>query len=319
MSAQAQTMAAHTMAPSIAVGALEIWEHASAPEPNAAERLQRELAEARATAEALRQANQGLTELLHIASHELRAPLTTITASEQLAAHRLSGLREALRRDPTAATHARAAERARAALARVDQQVHRLSRLVDDLLDAARAQSGKAAPPIAPCDLAAVIQDVVTEHRMTWPGQRILVALPTAPVGHPGPAPSVAVLADPLRLARVVTNFLSNALKYSPDNRPVEVRLTVDGDLARIAVRDEGPGLPEAERERVWERFHQVADSQGQSVAESGLGLGLYIARSIIAQYGGRVGVWTAPGRGSTFWCELPLVQTPRHDGQTQP
>jgi signal transduction histidine kinase len=318
MSAQAHPTVART-----ALGAHDIWECDRPTDPSQRERLCRELEEARAAADVLRQANQQLTDLLHIASHELRAPLTAITASEQLAARRLLRLREALRRDPaTATTHARAAERARAALARVDQQAHRLSRLVDDLLDAARTQSGKAGPAAGPCDLAVVIQEVVAEHRLAWPGRHILVALPeerAEHAEHPRPGAPAVVLADPMRLARVVTNFLTNALKFSPDDRLVEVRLILEGNLARIAVRDEGPGLPDTERERVWDRFHQVADADGRDRAEPGLGLGLYIARTIITEYGGRVGVRAAPGQGATFWCELPLAHGANPDDQRQP
>lgn len=314
MSAQA-----HPTVTSAALGALNVWARDSAPGSTRRECPRRELDEARATAEALRQANQQLIELLQIASHELRAPLTTITASEQLAARRLGALREALRRDPAAsAAHARAAERARGALTQVDQQVHRLSRLVDDLLDAARAQSGKLEPPSRPCDLVAIVREVVAEYRVAWPARRILIALPGEGAGT-GYAVPVTVVADPTRLTRVVVNFLTNALKFSPADRPVELRLDVDSGVARIAVRDEGPGLPDTERERVWERFHQGEDAVGRGHAEAGLGLGLYIARGIIARYGGRVGVRTAPGQGATFWCELPLAPTAESAGQPQP
>jgi signal transduction histidine kinase len=106
----------------------------------------------------------------------------------------------------------------------------------------------------------------------------------------------------------VVTNYLTNALKYSPGDQPVEVWLEVGETEARICVHDEGPGLPEAEQARIWERFQQVEGIKPQSGTDGGLGLGLYISRTIVEQYRGEVGLESAPGQGATFWCMLPLA-----------
>jgi signal transduction histidine kinase len=116
-------------------------------------------------------------------------------------------------------------------------------------------------------------------------------------------------MADPDRIGQVVTNYLTNALKYSIAAMPVDVHLTVEQGLARVAVRDRGPGLPLEEQQRLWQRFYRVAGINVRSGSGVGLGLGLYICRSIIERHYGEVGVQSAPGQGSTFWFTLPLIE----------
>jgi signal transduction histidine kinase len=123
----------------------------------------------------------------------------------------------------------------------------------------------------------------------------------------------VPVLADEDRLCQVLANYLTNALKYSPDDAPVTVRLDVKRTkrTARVAVRDHGPGLPPDEQQRIWEPFHRapgvVVCSDSAEKAGS-LGLGLHICKTIIEGHGGQVGVESAEGRGATFWFSLPLA-----------
>jgi signal transduction histidine kinase len=107
-----------------------------------------------------------------------------------------------------------------------------------------------------------------------------------------------------------VTNYLTNALKYSPTEQPVVVGLDVAGQEARVWVRDQGPGLPPEEQARIWERFHRVKGIEVQSGTGVGLGLGLHICQTIIERHQGQVGVESSPGQGSTFWFTLPLAPT---------
>ena len=116
------------------------------------------------------------------------------------------------------------------------------------------------------------------------------------------------VSVDPFRLGQALTNYLTNALKYSATDRPVAVDLAVEGQEARVAVRDEVPGIPVREQERIWERFHRVKDIEVQSGIGVGLGLGLPICRAIIEHHQGQVGAQSTPGQGSTFWFSLPLA-----------
>jgi signal transduction histidine kinase len=135
------------------------------------------------------------------------------------------------------------------------------------------------------------------------PERRIEVELPDEPV---------IVTADAVRLEQVLTNYLTNALKYSPDDQPVVVRLGVSEGLAVISVHDHGPGLPWEEQSCIWELYHRApgVEVRGKAGAGSGsLGLGLHICKRLIELHsGGQVGVESAVGKGSIFWFRLPLA-----------
>jgi signal transduction histidine kinase len=107
----------------------------------------------------------------------------------------------------------------------------------------------------------------------------------------------------------VLTNYLTNALKYSLEECPVDVMLEVVGSsIARVSVRDQGPGIPAEEQAHIWEIFHRVPGVEVLTGSGVGLGLGLYISRTIIERHGGQVGVESTVGLGSTFWFTLPLA-----------
>jgi len=249
------------------------------------ERLLREREEARASAAALRRANQRLDEFLDVTSHELRTPLTVVKANVQI----LSKLAEpgTMQAQLTGRTL---------------RQVDRLTRMVNDLLDVTRIQAGKLDLHARQRDLAEVVRETVEEQRQVAPERRIELAPAT------GLEDGLPVRADADRIGQVLTNYLTNALKYSPADRPVWVELKRLDGQARVAVRDEGPGLAPEQQARVWERFHRVPGVEVQSGPHMGLGLGLFITRQIVERHGGAVGVESARGQGSTFWFTLPLA-----------
>jgi len=128
------------------------------------------------------------------------------------------------------------------------------------------------------------------------------------------PIPDTPVEADADRIGQVVTNYVTNALKYAPPDRPVDVWVAARGSRARVVVCDRGPGIPAAERAHVWELFHRapgvaVQDGKQSGVGQGSLGLGLHICKAIVEAHGGRVGVKSALGQGSSFWFTLPLAQ----------
>jgi signal transduction histidine kinase len=124
----------------------------------------------------------------------------------------------------------------------------------------------------------------------------------------------VEVVADADRIGQVVANFVTNALKYSPDDQPIHVRVQRKKHDVRVSVHDHGPGLPPEEQVRVWELFHRAPGVNVQSdlgLQSSGLGLGLHICKRIVELHlGGKVGIDSAAGEGSTFWFQLPLASS---------
>jgi signal transduction histidine kinase len=120
------------------------------------------------------------------------------------------------------------------------------------------------------------------------------------------------VLIDAERISQVISNYVINALKYAPEDQPIEVRLEQKGERALFSVRDRGPGLSPSEQEKIWERFQRVEGIKRQRGFAVGMGLGLYISRAIIEQHQGEVGVESVKGEGSTFWFTLPLIEDER-------
>ncbi len=261
------------------------------------DRLLRERAQVQASELALREANRRMDVFLGIASHELRTPLTTIKANIQLAEQRLRLLAPAAARtDPALG---RQVETILLMLQRSAGAADRQERLADDLLDVSRLQEDRLELRLEPLRLAPLVAEVVDEIRASEPERVILYSAPRRPA-H--------VRADGDRIRQVLTNYLTNAIKYSPPDVPVEVRLAQEDDMVRISVRDHGAGIPHEEQPHLFERFYRVPGIEVQSGSGLGLGLGLYISRTIVERHGGQVGVESAPGQGSTFWFTLPLL-----------
>ncbi|HXR64631.1 MAG TPA: ATP-binding protein [Ktedonobacteraceae bacterium] len=253
------------------------------------ERLLHERAESQATELALRAANRHMEEFLGMVSHELKTPLTSIKGNTQLAIRQLR-------------TSMQTFERILGLYESADQQSRRLNRLVDDLLDVSRAQAGHLELIPGPCDLRTLVHEALQEQRKMWPGRTIELEMDEGM--------ALPLEADADRIVQVISNYLTNALKYSDPDRPVYVIAQRERSEVYLAVRDEGPGLPEDEQERIWTRFHRASDIEVRSSAhtsQSGLGLGLYISKTVIEGQQGRVGVRSQRGAGSTFWFRLPL------------
>lgn len=263
------------------------------------ERLLREREEARADSVALRRANQRMDEFLHVVNHELSTPLTSIKSNIQLAQRRLVGYTtDAATVDPD--VRLSQFTTLQTLLERTESQVNRLSRLLSDLVDASRVETGKLDLRMEPCDIVPLINECVEVYRQLHAKRRIELQQSAA---------HAWVEADSDRINQVITNYLSNAVKYSPPDKPIYVSLETIDHQVRIAVRDEGPGLPPQEQKRIWQRFHQAAGVVAQGSGGVGLGLGLYISKQIIVQHGGEIGVTSEAGRGCTFWFQLPLSQ----------
>lgn len=239
------------------------------------------------TEEALQEAVRTRDDFLSVASHELRTPLTSLRLQVDL----LRRMFQNPTSDPLGT--AKATTRLDAA----DRQLKRLGALLDNLLDVSRIRTGKLDFDLARGDLAAVAEDLVA--RFADEAKQSGVEL-TARLEEPAPGRF-----DRIRMEQVVSNLIANALRYGQGS-PVQVSLRQQDDQLRLEVRDGGPGVPEVERERIFQRFAQV---QG-SARTGGLGLGLYIVRQILEAHGGRVWVEDAPGGGAAFVVTLPADAT---------
>ncbi len=263
------------------------------------EHLLYERAKAQANELALREANRRMDEFLGIAGHELRTPLTAISGNIQLA---LRQVKKSIAEDGTYADDLPSKlELIQTLLDRAERQVRIQNRLVGDLLDISRIQANKIALQLGPCDLVAIVREAVQDQCLLVPARSIRLHVPSEA--------TIPVVADADRIGQVITNYLTNALKYSAADRPVEVFLAIEGNMARASVHDEGPGLSPTEQQAIWERFYQVESMKVQSGSGVGLGLGLHICQTIVEQHQGQVGVQSSPGEGSTFWFTLPLAR----------
>jgi len=242
-----------------------------------------------------------MEEFLGVASHELRTPLTTIKANTQLALRRLRSLSG----KAVVATE-EVNEKVNATqdmLRRAERQISVLNRLVGDMIDISRIQSGKLQVHVRQqsANLVTIVQEIIQEQRKAVSERSILLEMPAVEM--------IPILADPDRIGQVLTNYLSNALKYSDARESIKVQLKVEDTSARVAVSDKGPGISEEEQQRIWECFYQAPAIKVLSGSGVGLGLGLCISQTIIAHHHGQVGVQSKPGEGSTFWFTLPIAQ----------
>ena len=263
------------------------------------EQASRRAAEAaHVNAEAARELSQRLDEFVSVASHDIRTPVAVIRGNiqqaqreyDQLLAHKALDAGD----DDVRAV--------RESLAETVAGADRLTRLVDMLFDIVRARNGKLELQMSLCDLAAIVSATVEAQRIATPSRAIQLELP-----EERPA---LVCADADRLGQVLNNYLSNAIKYSPDASVITTRLEVYGDKAIVSVQDEGQGLPWMEQSRVWEMFHRAPGVSVQSATANAasLGLGLHVCKQIIDLHQGQVGVESIEGHGSTFWFSLALA-----------
>jgi PAS domain S-box-containing protein len=264
-------------------------------------RLEREHEAARTDELAARETSRRMEQFLAVAAHDLRSPLSAamgfIELAERQAERQVAAAQE---KSPALAA---GAEAVRDRIVDADQSAERLTRLLTRLFDMAAIRADRLELRRAPCDLVALVREQVDALRVAAPGRTITLHTPA----DEKPIP-VEVDAD--RIDQVIANYVTNALKYSPADRPVDVYVVARGSRARVAVRDAGPGIPKEERGRVWELFHRTAGVEAQGRTQGGsLGLGLHICKAIIQAHNGRVGVKSEVGHGSTFWFTLPLAQ----------
>ncbi len=216
-------------------------------------------------------------------SHELRTPVSIIRANAETL------LNGALERP----------DQARRFVEALLRHADRLGRLISDLLDISRIEAGKYPISPRPSRLAPIARRTleVVETKATIKQMKLEVKIPD----------DLAVVADPKALEQVILNLVENAVKYTPEHGHVEVAAVVDGQITRIEVRDDGPGIDAVHRPRIFERFYRV--DPGRSREMGGTGLGLAIVKHLVEAMRGRVGVEPRQPHGSVFWVALPTVE----------
>lgn len=223
------------------------------------------------------------TEFVSTVSHELRTPMTSIAGSLGLLAGGAAG---------------ELPEKAARLISIAQANSQRLVRLINDILDIEKIDSGQLRLALEPIDLRQVAQRSVEGVRGLADSLSVTVSL------HEGQ--SAPVRGDADRLIQVVTNLLSNAAKFSPTGGEVIVTVQPEQRIARLSVCDRGPGIPEAFRSRIFSRFAQADSSDTR--AKGGTGLGLVISREIAERHGGRLWFESDPGHGAIFHLDLPLL-----------
>jgi signal transduction histidine kinase len=238
--------------------------------------------ELEAAAQALRRADRHKDSFLAVLAHELRNPVAA-----------LSGGLHLLGKDI-------APERAVDIRTRMDRMLTHLSHLVDDLLDVSRVSQGKISLRKERIELTEVLRSAIeaSQHNLDAGNHRFVAQMPDGPV---------ELDADHTRLAQVVSNLLNNAAKYTPSGGTVTLSARADGKMAEISVSDTGVGIPPDMQSRIFEIFAQVEDHLTK--AQGGLGIGLALAKQLVALHGGTLGVASAgQDQGSTFTVRVPIA-----------
>jgi PAS domain S-box-containing protein len=230
--------------------------------------------------------DQMKSDFISLVSHELRTPLTSIIGFVSFI---LDGKAGAIN------------DRQRNSLARVQRQSKRLAALINDLLDISRIESGRIQMEQEPISLLEIVTQRIEEIRPQADEKSIRLDL-TAPESVP------TIFGDEARMGQVFTNLIGNAIKFTPNNGEVSIKVRVDGSLLHVEVIDTGPGIPAEERQKVFDKFYQLSDISTRQ--QGGSGLGLSITKSIVEAHGGKLWIDDGnQGKGSNFQFVLPLVR----------
>jgi signal transduction histidine kinase len=232
----------------------------------------------RKTVEELRRLSALRADFVSLVSHELRSPMAAVIG----AARTLQGRWREL-----------SADKRQSFLELISDETTRLANLIADVLDTSRIEAGTFTFSFTDVDVADVVHDVVATAAVGQDEVRVRAEVGSVP----------RIRADRQRLQQVLQNLVDNAVKYSPAHADVTVSARTENGVVRIAVRDEGPGIPREDQRLIFEKFGRST----AGAAKPGTGLGLFIARSIAEAHGGTLAVDSEPDRGSVFTLELPI------------
>lgn len=222
-------------------------------------------------------------DFIGMVSHELKTPLTSLNGYSQILQSRAKKNQD---------------EFSVNALKKIGTQVSKMTALINGFLNISRLESGKIHLEKKKFNLDELIAENIKESELLTETHQILFT----------PCPPVEVEADKDKISSVITNFISNAVKYSPAGKLIEIQCEVSPSEVRVGVKDHGMGIKKEDSERLFERFYRVRNGQTQLI--SGFGIGLYLSAEIVKSHSGKIWVDSIPGEGSTFFFTLPLSST---------
>jgi len=220
-------------------------------------------------------------DFIAMASHELKTPLTSLKAYIQLLAKKLA------KTDDDFVSNA---------LAKAENQVNKMSDLIYSFLDLSRLESGKLSAKLQLFSINKLINETIADINLVNNSHTIIF----------NSNETISVNADRERIGQVISNFLGNAIKYSPKESPIIVTCKVIGDSVQVAVTDYGIGIKQRDQEKLFQRFYRVENERAKNI--SGFGIGLYLASEIIQRHKGNIWVESQEGSGSTFYFSLPVT-----------
>jgi signal transduction histidine kinase len=263
------------------------------------QRIDEATAELKERYEQLKELDKMKSQFLSIASHELKTPITAMSGFLQVALRRVRRLSQGDAAAPVAEGLRGITEQ----LEVVYRQTGKLARLVDELLDVSRIQTGRIEFRYGDVDLSELANEVATRMQLTTTTHEITVRRDSENV----------VTADRDHLEQVLNNLVTNAIKYSPSGGAITIEVRPDDGGVRLSVTDQGIGIPEKELEAIFGLFYRSPDRAARDAA--GMGLGLYISREIVVRHGGRIWAESGGVKGSTLNVVIPRVPV----GATKP
>jgi two-component system sensor histidine kinase VicK len=219
-------------------------------------------------------------DFIGMVSHELKTPLTSLTAIVQILQGKVSKNEDGFMIN---------------ALDKANNQVKKMTVMINSFLNISRLESGKIHLVKQDFNLDELIIEVIAEAELTMPTHLVTLI----------PSGTITVNADRDKIGSVISNLLSNAVKYSPRGKQIEVQCERIDHHVIVYVKDQGMGIREEDIEKIFERYYRVQSSHREQIA--GFGIGLYLSAEIIERHGGRIGVNSEVGKGSSFWFALPL------------
>ncbi|HVD31443.1 MAG TPA: hybrid sensor histidine kinase/response regulator [Methylomirabilota bacterium] len=263
------------------------------------QRIDEATAELKERYEQLKELDKMKSQFLSIASHELKTPITAMSGFLQVALRRVRRLSQGEAPAPVADGLRGITEQ----LEVVYRQTGKLARLIDELLDVSRIQTGRIEFRYGDVDLSELANEVATRMQLTTTTHQISVRRDSANV----------VTADRDHLEQVLNNLVTNAIKYSPSGGTITIEVRPDDGGVRLSVIDQGIGIPEMELEAIFGLFYRSPDRAARDAA--GMGLGLYISKEIVVRHGGRIWAESGGVKGSTLNVVIPRVPV----GATKP